>query len=64
MSASEYEYSCKCSICDCGFDLEEEGGVDGFIGILPFSLCPMCYSGLDMFYTEMHGCYEDEDEDL
>lgn len=35
-----------CNICSCEFKIEEEGGMKGYIGILPFSLCPMCYSGI------------------
>jgi len=24
------------------------------------AICAMCYSGLDEFFTQMHGCYDDE----
>jgi hypothetical protein len=34
----------KCSVCDCDFDIESEGGIEGFFGILPVSFCPTCYS--------------------
>jgi len=52
------EYTC--SVCDCEFDVQLEGGITGFLGVLPISLCPMCHSGLDMLYTELHGCQEDD----
>ena len=52
----------KCNICSCEFDIESEGGVQGFIGIIPFSLCPMCYSGLMDMYDQLHGDSDDDDE--
>ena len=53
-----------CSVCHCEFDIGLEGGVDGYIGVLPVAFCAMCYFGLDEFFTHMHGCYdEDMDED-
>ena len=36
----------KCSICSTKFDIDEEGGVSGDIGILPVHFCPTCYSGV------------------
>ena len=39
----------ECSICNTDFNTEEEGGVQGDIGMLPVSFCPFCLSGvLDM----------------
>jgi hypothetical protein len=49
-----------CSICSCEFDIGAEGGIDGYIGILPVALCPMCYSGMDEFFTAMHECYDED----
>lgn len=51
----------KCNICSCEFDIESEGGVQGFIGIIPFSLCPMCYSGLMDMYDQLRGDLDDDD---
>lgn len=45
----------NCNICSCEFDIELEGGVQGYLGIIPFSLCPMCYSGLMDMYDQLHG---------
>lgn len=49
-----------CTVCSCEFDIEIEGGVDGYLGILPVCFCPMCFSGLDLFFTEIHGCQEED----
>lgn len=35
----------KCSICQCDFT-DDEGGVQGYLGILPVAFCPFCLSGL------------------
>jgi len=35
-----------CSICDTTFDLQGEGGIQGFLGILPVSFCPTCLTGI------------------
>jgi len=53
-----------CNICSCWFDIESEGGVKGFIGIIPFSLCPMCYSGLMDMYQKLSGDLNDGEEVL
>ena len=55
------ENECTCNICHCNFDIQAEGGIDGFLGVLPFSLCSMCHSGLDMMYTEFHGCFQEDE---
>ena len=39
-----------CSICDCDVDFDDEGGLRGYLGILPVGFCPTCLAGLaDMF---------------
>ena len=58
----EASHILNCNICSCEFDIESEGGVQGFIGIIPFSLCPMCYSGLMDMYDQLHGDSDDDDE--
>ena len=35
----------ECSICQCDFT-DDEGGIQGYIGILPVAFCPTCYSGM------------------
>lgn len=51
-----------CNICSCEFDIESEGGIQGYLGILPFSLCPMCYSGLMDMYDQLHGDFDDDQD--
>ncbi len=36
----------NCTVCGCDFDIEKEGGVEGFIGILPVKFCPVCRTGI------------------
>ena len=35
-----------CTICEGEFDLDKEGGVDGYIGILAVAFCPTCKAGV------------------
>jgi hypothetical protein len=58
---SRLEPDDKCSICSCEFDIELEGGIQGYLGIIPFSLCPMCYSGLMDMYDQLHGDLDDNE---
>jgi len=36
----------ECSICGGPFDLDKEGGNEGYIGILPVAFCPTCKVGV------------------
>lgn len=36
----------KCKICDSEFNMETEGGVEGYIGLVPVSFCPTCLAGI------------------
>lgn len=53
----------QCNICRCEFDIDAEGGVEGALGVIPFSLCPMCYSGLMDMYDQLSGDFEEYDDD-
>ncbi len=33
----------KCSVCSCDYT-DDEGGIQGYFGILPVSFCPTCFS--------------------
>jgi hypothetical protein len=35
----------RCSVCLCDYT-EDEGGIVGYIGILPVAFCPTCFSGI------------------
>ena len=45
--------SLTCTVCEGDFDIEKEGGSEGFIGMLPVSFCPTCKAGI-MDYAEQH----------
>jgi hypothetical protein len=42
-----------CTICAGPFDIELEGGVEGFIGVLPVAFCPTCKTGIFDFAEQM-----------
>ncbi len=48
-----------CSLCGSEFDMEGEGGMDFCIGILPFTLCCWCLSGMHDWFSQMY-CAECE----
>ena len=51
-----------CNICEGEADLENEGGVQGYIGILPFALCVWCHAGIvDMVESMCETCRGKED---
>ena len=35
----------ECSVCEINF-ADDEGGMLGYIGIIPVAFCPTCYSGI------------------
>ncbi len=35
----------KCNVCQCDFT-DDEGGIQGYLGILPVAFCPTCFAGL------------------
>jgi hypothetical protein len=49
----------KCTVCSCAFT-DDEGGIQGYFGMLPVAFCPTCYSCmLDMAGQILNG---EEDE--
>jgi len=36
----------ECSICNCKFSPDDEGGLIGTLGVLPVQFCPTCLSGV------------------
>lgn len=44
----------ECTICASEYR-EEEGGVRGYIGMLPVSFCPFCLNGILEMSQEMLG---------
>ena len=42
-----------CNVCSCEFS-DDEGGIQGYFGILPVAFCPTCYSSMyDMVQQDM-----------
>jgi len=60
-----------CTICNGDFDLDAEGGAEGYIGILPVQFCPTCKAGIFDFAEQLRlpwecprcGYFEDDMED-
>lgn len=51
---SEDDGERTCTICSGLFNMETEGGCEGYIGILPVQFCPTCRVGiLDFASQEM-----------
>ena len=44
----------KCNVCQCDFT-DDEGGVQGYLGILPVAFCPTCFAGLCDMVEQMNG---------
>ena len=43
----------KCSVCACEFT-DDEGGIQGYFGMLPVAFCPTCYSCMsDMIQQDL-----------
>jgi hypothetical protein len=57
MAGQEIEHY-NCSVCSCKFT-EDEGGIDGYFGILPVHFCPTCFSSM----CDMAAQYLDIGED-
>jgi hypothetical protein len=51
----------KCTVCSCAFT-DDEGGIQGYFGMLPVAFCPTCYSCMvDMAGQILNG---EEDEQI
>jgi hypothetical protein len=48
-----------CDICNDEFDDETEGGVTGWLGMIPFSFCVTCYAGVVEMVRDQEP-YDDE----
>jgi hypothetical protein len=43
MAGQETVDAHRCSVCSCDYT-DDEGGIQGYFGILPVSFCPTCFS--------------------
>jgi hypothetical protein len=49
-----------CNICQGPADLENEGGIQGYIGIISFTLCVWCHAGMtDMVEATCENCQQE-----
>lgn len=46
----------KCNVCCCDYT-DDEGGIQGYFGILPVSFCPTCFSSM----CDMAGQFMDQE---
>jgi len=44
----------ECSVCEIDFS-DDEGGMLGYIGIIPVAFCPTCYSGICDMVEQLDG---------
>ena len=49
-----------CSICDAPFDMEAEGGVAGYLGMIPFTFCVTCNAALVDYVLSEYGTTQDD----
>ncbi len=55
-----------CSLCNSDIDTDAESCAQGFIGVMPFTLCTVCLNGMtEMVESRCYTCcmQEREDED-
>ena len=50
----------ECTVCSGPFNIDQEGGRQGEIGILPVAFCPTCFAGI-MDFAEQEMRHYDED---
>ena len=43
-----------CNVCQCDFT-DDEGGIQGYLGILPVAFCPTCFAGLCDMVEQLNG---------
>jgi hypothetical protein len=49
----------KCNVCSCNFS-DDEGGIQGYFGMLPVAFCPTCYSSMVDMVTQDLAVGEEE----
>ena len=54
----------ECSVCEIDF-ADDEGGMLGYIGIIPVAFCPTCYAGIcdmveQLYEKEWEGLTDEE----
>jgi hypothetical protein len=62
MNTTSNEEQRKCTICHTDYDSEEEGGIEGYLGIIPVSFCSSCFTGVVSMVEEVAGVSLDDIE--
>jgi hypothetical protein len=55
-----HEDTNTCNVCSCQFT-DDEGGIQGYFGILPVSFCPTCYSSMCDMVEQLNEDLEGEE---
>jgi hypothetical protein len=58
MARKEIIDSHRCNVCSCDYT-DDEGGIQGYFGVLPVSFCPTCFSCM----CDMAGQFIQPEED-
>jgi len=53
----------ECSVCSCEFSLDDEGGTEGYFGILPVAFCPTCLCCMEDMCEQLRGDFLDDPSD-
>jgi hypothetical protein len=49
----------KCNVCSCTYT-DDEGGVQGYFGMIPVSFCPTCFSSMCNMVQQMNENLQEE----
>jgi hypothetical protein len=49
----------KCNVCSCTYT-DDEGGVQGYFGMIPVSFCPTCFSSMCDMVQQMNENLQEE----
>lgn len=52
----------NCTVCDVEFSLDQEGGIQGYFGIIPVAFCPTCLCSMEDMCSQLRG-EDDESND-
>jgi hypothetical protein len=44
-----------CNVCNSEFDVQGEGGTEGYFGVIPVCFCPWCLSCMIDMVDQMQG---------
>jgi len=59
----EIEPGTECTICKSEFDIENEGGTSGHLGMLWVAFCPFCLSGIINMVKQLLDIDDEKEEE-